>query len=448
MVEMPAATGKLSRRGFLGLAAGAAASVPILAACGGSSKSGSGGGSGGGGSSAKSIKFWDMPWGGTAYNPAAQKLVNTYVPPSGDGKATYQEIQWANFTQTFSSAIASNTGPAVSTGGGFQAFQYAADGKIAYADNLIATFKKDGTYDDFLNPALVEAMKTDKGYAAVPWQLDIRVWWYNKAVFDQVGVTPPTTWADVLTVGKALAAKGYYGFAAGAGAGNNLGAHAMVMMMINNGGGMFSTDGQIDLVTDRNIEAMEFVKELQSNKIIDPRSVSYTGDNQNSQWKDKKFVMGIDTAGLDGNIGDTSGDLVVMSAPIAGPHGDKACLVFENNIMMYTNTPSQASSEAFLSWYIKNMKAYWEQNLLSGLPVLKSIAALPGFKQQTNKIEAVNVWVPVAKTYAAQGTQLTPLLAKVDGGNPLQVFTQSLLSGTDAKKALTTLQSTLDTLNK
>ncbi len=57
--------------------------------------------------------------------------------------------------------------------------------------------------------------------------------------------------------------------------------------------------------------------------------------------------MGIDTAGLDGNIGDTSGDLVLMK-PLTSPNGGKACLVFENNIMMYKNTPSQASSEAFL----------------------------------------------------------------------------------------------------
>jgi multiple sugar transport system substrate-binding protein len=457
MVEMPAKKSNLSRRGFLGVTAGAVASVPLFAACssssGGSKTSATSASAGGSTSAAtktstKTLKFWDMPWGGTTYNPAAKKFTESYVPAAGNGKVSYQEIQWANFTQTFASAIASNTGPAVSTGGGFQAFEYAQQGKIAYADNVIAKFKKDGTYADFLTPALVEAMKTAKGYAAVPWQLDIRVWWYNKAVFSQLGLTPPTTWAEVLTVGKALKAKGYYGFASGAGAGQNIGAHQMVMMMINNGGGLFSKDGKVDLVTPRNIEAMEFIKELQSNKIIDPRAVSYTIDNLNQQWKSKKCVMGIDTAGLDSNIGDTSGDLVVMPAPIAGPHGDKACLVFENNIMMYTNTPSQASSEAFLEWYIKNMKTYWEQNLLSGLPVLKSIAALPAFKKQTNKITSINAWVPVAKTYAAQGTTLSPLLAKVDGGNPLQVFTQSLLSGTDATKALKSLQSTLDALNK
>src|SRR3954447_8367915 len=207
MVEQRVPNLNLSRRGFLG-ALSAAAALPVLAACGGSS-------GGSSGSSAKSLKFWDMPWGGTAYNPAAKALGGTYKPTGSNLPAVYQEIQWANFTQTFSSAIASKTGPAVSTGGGFQAFQYAQQGAIAYADNLIDSLKKDGTYDDSL-PNLVDAMKTANGYAAVPWQLDIRVWWYNKKTFAKLGLTPPTTWDELMTVGKALTAKGYYGFAAGA----------------------------------------------------------------------------------------------------------------------------------------------------------------------------------------------------------------------------------------
>ena len=278
MVEKSSSGLYISRRGFLG-ATGAAAALAALAACGSSGGSSSGGASGGGGG--KSLKFWDMPWGGTAYNPAAKKLVESYQPTSGNPKATYQEIQWANFTQTFSSAIASNTGPAVSTGGGFQAFQYAAQGKIAYADHLIETLKSDGTYDDFL-AGQVEAMKTAKGYAAVPWQLDIRVWWYNKKIFDQLGLTPPTSWDEVMTVGKTLKQHNYYGFATGAGAGQNLGAHQMVMTMINNGGGMFNADGKVDCVTPANIEAMQFIKELHDAKIIDPSAVSYTIDNLNA----------------------------------------------------------------------------------------------------------------------------------------------------------------------
>lgn len=430
-----------TRRGVLrGLGLGAAAlASPALAACGKSSSSGSGSSSGG------TLKFWDMPWGTTTYNPAASKLTTSYKPASGLPKASYQEIQWANFTQTFSSAIASKVGPAVSTGGGFQAFQYAAQGAIAYADDVIATFKKDGTYDDFL-PGIVDAMKTDKGYAAVPWQLDMRVFWYRKSILDQAGLTPPKTWDELLTVGKALKKKGISGFAAGAGAGNNLGAHVMVTMMINNGGGLFDPDGKLDLLTDRNIEAMTFVKELANEGIIDPAAVSFTTDNQDTQWKNKKVAIGIDNPGLDTTVGGAAGDILVMD-PLAGPHGDKGTLVFENNIMMYTNTPSQKGSEAFLEYYIKNMKALWQQNVVPGLPLLKSIVALPAFQAQTQKVKIITDWQPIAKTYAAQGKTLSPVLAQIDGGQALQQFSQTMLAGkTDPKAALQTMQSALSAL--
>ena len=46
-------------------------------------------------------------------------------------------------------------------------------------------------------------MKTPQGYVAVPWQLDIRVWWYSKPIFGELGLTPPTTWDEMMTVGDA-----------------------------------------------------------------------------------------------------------------------------------------------------------------------------------------------------------------------------------------------------
>ena len=437
------ASNHVSRRGFLGLGMGAA-SAAFLAACGGSSSSGSGSGSSSGGSGS-TMKFWDMPWAAAAYNTAAKNLVTTYKPASGLPSVAYQQIQWANFTETFASAVASNTGPAVSTGGGFQAFQYAQQGAIAYADHLVQTFKTDGTYSDFL-PGQVEAMKTPGGYVAVPWQLDIRVWWYSKPIFSKLGLSPPTTWDELMSVSTTLAKHGYYGFGTGSGAGNNLGAHAMVMMMINNGGGLFNASNTLDVVTPRNLEAMEFVQQLAKAKAIDPASVSYTTDTQDSQWKAGKFAMGPYTAGLDVDTGISNGSLAVMPGPMAGPHGDKACLVFQNNIMMYKNTPSQAGSEAFTDWYIKHMDTYWKQDVLSSIPVLKSIVALPQFQQQVPRVAAVKDWLPYAKNYAAVGTVLSPALAKVDGSQQLQEFTQTMLGGGDAKGALQTLQSSLQPL--
>jgi multiple sugar transport system substrate-binding protein len=432
------ASRNFSRRGFLGLTA-AAAAVPLLAACGGGSSSSSGGGG--------AIKFWDMPWATPAYNDAAKKITESYVPTGSNGKAGYQIIQWNNFYQTFSSAIASKTGPAVSTGGGFQAFQFEQQGQIAYADKVIDALKKNGQFDDFL-PGVLEPFKTDKGYVAVPWQLDMRPFWYRKSLFDQAGVALPTDWASLLEAGKALKKIGAFGFATGSGAGNNIGNHVMILMMLNNGGGVFTKDGQLDVMNDRNVEAIEFLLELVSNGIIDPAAVSYTTDNLNAQWKDKKAAYGPYVLGLPARVGDTSGDLLVAS-PIAGPHGDKAALVFPNNIMMYKNTPSQESSEAFLTYYMGQLKELWRQKLMNALPVFKSITELPEFTSDANNVKIVKEYQPIAKTFASQGTSLNANLAVLDGGQALNQFTQTILTGkTDAKTALQAFKTGLESVIK
>src|SRR5215213_9861751 len=102
----------LSRRSFLQLSAAAVAAPALLAGCGNDSGSG-----GGGGGSSEPLKFWNMPWGQTTFNPLDQKITEAYKPAEGLPPVTYQVIQWANFTQTFASAVASKTNPAVSSGG-------------------------------------------------------------------------------------------------------------------------------------------------------------------------------------------------------------------------------------------------------------------------------------------------------------------------------------------
>jgi len=430
--------GTTTRRGFLSLSAGTA-SLAALAACGGT---GGGSASGGGGDT---IAFWDMPWGEPAYNTAAEKLTTTYKPTGENLPAEYQTVQWNNFTQTFASAIASNTGPAVSTGGGFQAYQYAEQGAIAYADDLLETFKTDGIYDDFL-PGTIEPFKSADGYVAVPTQIDMRVWWYRKSIFDQEGLTLPTTWEEYLTVATTLAAKGYSAYGTGAGAGNFNGSQGLVTMLINNGGGFYNTDNELDCVTDRNIETLDFVAQLRSAGIIDPAAVSYTTDNLNSQWRDGKVAMGIFGAGLDNEIGDTSGDLRVAT-PMAGPHGDLGCLQYLNNIMMYKNTPSQASSEAFLLYWFKNYGTLFQQKLLNGLPVLQSVVDLPEFQAEAQKAEIIKTWQPIGKTFAATGNVVSARAAAIDGGQALNEFAQTVLSGGgDSRATLEKLQKDIEAL--
>lgn len=429
----------LSRRGFIGAATGVGlAGAGLLTGC--NRAASSAGGSGGG--SAKPVKFWNMPWGNTEFNVLDKKITTDYKPADGLGAATYQIIQWANFTQTFSSAVASNTGPAVSSGGGTQAFQFEAQGKIAYADDLLESWKSNGLHDDFL-PGLIDTMKVEKGYAAVPYNLDMRVLWYNKALLKKADAEAPKDWQGFLDTCAALKKINVYGYGTAAGAGAFTGGHILVSWMINNGGGLFGADHQPDMVTPANIEAVDFVLECVKKGYVDPASPTYTSDNAQSQWKAKKYGMGFDTAGLANNVGGSVAKDLTVGSPLTSPAGKKGALYFPNNIMMYTNTPSQKASEAFLTYYYKNMAPLWTKNTGIGLPPLTSITKTDGFRKDANAVKAVEEWQPISKTWAAPGSDALFLgVTTVDGTPAMDTFTQSVLGGkTTAKDALTKLQN-------
>jgi multiple sugar transport system substrate-binding protein len=434
----------LTRRSFLALSA-AAVAAPVLAGC--SNSSGSGGGGGGG--SSEPLKFWNMPWGQTTFNPLDEKITTAYKPAEGMPAMTYQVIQWANFTQTFASAVASRTNPAVSSGGGTQAFQFEDQGALSYVDDLYATWKTNGLYDDFL-PGLIDTLKVEKGYAAVPYNLDMRVIWINKSLLDEAGAKVPTDWQSYLDAAAALKKNNIYGYGTGSGAGAYTGQHAIVCWMINNGGGLFDAQKQPNCVTPENIEAVDFVLEMVQKGYVDPASATYTSANVQSQWKAKKFAMGYDTGGLADNLGGDVGKAVTVISPLSSPSGKKGALYFPNNIMIYKNNPNIKGTEAFLTYYYQNMAPLWTENTGIGLPPLKSISKTKEFQADKNKVRIIEEWQPISKTWAAPGGDANFLnVTTVDATPAMNVFTQSILGGsTDAKSALTKLQDAIKSTMK
>jgi multiple sugar transport system substrate-binding protein len=352
-------------------------------------------------------------------------------------------VQWASFTTTFASAVASGTGPAVSSGSGTQAFQFSKQHHIAYADDLLDSWKKNGLYDDFL-PGLLDTMKTSDGYVAVPYNLDMRVLWYRKSLLEQAGVQPPTDWQSYLNACEALKKLGVYGFGIAAGAQGNA-AQILVSLMINNGGGLFNADQKPDCVTQANLEALDFVVEMVKKGYMDPGSNGYSTNNAYSQWKAGRFAMGLESPSLAIQVAGDAGPDMYVGDPLVSASGKKGTLSFPNNIMMYTNTPSQKGSEAFLTYYYKHMAPLWTQHTGAGLPVLKSIAQTKEFQSDANAAKMIADWQPVCKTWAAPGgAALFANVALVDSTPAMTTFAQSLLSlKATPKEALTTLQSTI-----
>ena len=116
---------------------------------------------------------------------------------------------------------------------------------------------------------------------------------------------------------------------------------------------------------------------------------------------------------------------------------------------MFKTTASQTSSEAFLAYYLDNLKDFWTKGVDTDLPVKKSIAQLPIIQQNPNLVISINEWQPVGKTIGAQAPAAFGALNAVDGGAASAAFVQQIVAGkTDSKTMLETLQAGLEKVVK
>ena len=206
------------------------------------------------------LQFWDMIWGGPEYIDTGKALVAKFNQEHPDITVTYRSIPWKDWYPTFVTAIASGTAPDISTGAGYQAVQLYDQGAILPIDDVISEWKANGKLDDFL-PKTIETLKYDDHYVALPWAIDIRVWYYRKDLFEQANIQPPTSWQEIKSAAKTLTKpdKDQYGMVT---AGDTLGSHLLLALILNNGGGLFTKDRALDVGSDRNLEAKRYLGDL------------------------------------------------------------------------------------------------------------------------------------------------------------------------------------------
>ncbi len=424
----------LSRRKFLGGSL-AVAGVALVAACSGGSGSSSGGGS-------SSFAFWDMPWGspGPDYLAAGQEITGGF---SG-GSAQYQSISWDGWLQTFSSAIAAGTGPAISTGGAFQSLQYYVQDAIHPADGVIAKLESAGQLGDFL-PGTIDAFKYQGAYTALPWNVDSRLFWYRKSLLEAAGVDEPRSWDDLYQAGVALKKNGVYGMIASGGAGGNA-YQTFLSFVFNNGGGLFNAAGEPECVTDLNVEAVEFLIKLSRDGIMDPGSVSYTVANVNDQFAAGAAAMSILPPDIANSFEDEQLKAdITLGSPLSSPNGTKGTMAYTSDLMLYTGDWDLEVVEDFAVYYLDAMADYWKQGVLNKVPVRQSILDLPEVQDQPNLVKATEEWLPVGRNLTQLASEPFPEINAIDGGQAITQWAQEVIQAEgSAEQILQTLQAGLE----
>ncbi|TPK62403.1 carbohydrate ABC transporter substrate-binding protein [Mesorhizobium sp. B2-4-15] len=110
-----------------------------------------------------------------------------------------------NMVQVLRARIASDTAPSAAQMHAQQVQAWGAEGVLTDLSDLA---KKQG-WDKIIAPELLPLISYDGKIVAVPVNVHRSNWlWYNKKVFDKVGVQPPATWEEFNQVSEKLLAAG------------------------------------------------------------------------------------------------------------------------------------------------------------------------------------------------------------------------------------------------
>jgi raffinose/stachyose/melibiose transport system substrate-binding protein len=191
-----------SRRNFLGLAAGAAGAA-ALAACGSSGPSDKGGSSGGG--SKGGASYWSLS--GEPGQPIRQAAIDRFNKANADTKITPTFFQNDAYKQKIKTAIGAGQAPTMIWGWG-------GGGLKSYVDasqvvDLTDWFGQNAAVKGKILPSSFGAATVNGKIYAMPIEtVQPIVLYYNKKVFDKVGVQPPKSYQDILDLIPKFNAKG------------------------------------------------------------------------------------------------------------------------------------------------------------------------------------------------------------------------------------------------
>jgi raffinose/stachyose/melibiose transport system substrate-binding protein len=193
---------RISRRTVLGLAAGVPASL-ALSAC-GTAGPGTGGGT--------KATYWYLSGPpGEAVRTAAVQRFNKANPNSRIGTTTFQNDAYKTKIKT---AIGAGQAPTIIWGwGGGTLRTYAQAGQV---EDLTSWFDQNDAVKKRLFPSSFGAATVDGKLYAMPCEtVQPIVLFYNKKVFDKVGVRPPQSWDDIMALVPKFTRKGIAPFALG-----------------------------------------------------------------------------------------------------------------------------------------------------------------------------------------------------------------------------------------
>jgi multiple sugar transport system substrate-binding protein len=424
----------------------AAAAIAALAltatGCGGANNSSSDSSGG------KTLTYWASNQGTSLDNDKAVLTPELKKFEDETGiKVNLEVIGWNDLQTRIQTAVTSGQAPDVLNIGNTWAASLQSTGAFMPFDS--AAFDAIGGKDKFVKTAMDTGGVAGQDPTSVPLYGLAYGLYYNKAMFKEAGLTPPTTWEEMVTAAKKLTTGGKYGFSLAAGSYTE-NSHFAFINAAQNGADFFDADGKPTFTSDGVVDGISrYLDLMQTDKAVNVANAQYDNATQAiNDFANGKSAMVLSQNNADSSIAsqgmknDAYG-VVAFPAPAGGK--DVATMVAGINMSIFKNTKNKDAALQFVKFMTSEATQAALDKPFAALPVLNGVS--PSFTTNTEE----------AKTFSdiySNKSKPLPLVASEDqfestvGKAMNQMFATIASGGTvskaDIKAALTTAQQEVE----
>lgn len=405
----------------------------------------------GGGSDEIVLELWN-PETDEAEVAVFNSIIDAYEADNPNVSVNLVTIPWSDIYAKWQTALQSGTAPDATIGSIAFATSFQEQGVLEPLDDLVEKMGGDSVWADSA-ASIVELSKEDGSYFTLPLVHNSVVLWYNKPMFEEAGLTPPTTWSELEAAAKALTNGDEYGILIPS-ATNYVTNHSLYSFMLSNGADVVDRDNPDDVIFDseKSVEALEFYASLA--KYSPPGAGGYDRPEAQAAMSTGKLGMFVYgswmRAALEGAGADVASEFGVVPVPSNGGSG-----AFMGNLSMFQFAGSEHPEETqeLLSYFYD--PALYEQLVLvnpaSFYPVLAATVESdtyindPKVQGMTELLQAVKETLPNAWVFGLPN----PHAGEWEGLNLIaKAATAVIEGGEDPQTALTEVADEMRESNK
>lgn len=287
-------------------------------------------------------------------------------------KVDLQVLPWSTDDTKILAATASGKGPDVLNFGNTDAWTFGSTGALLPFSG--SNLKSIGGSSKFIPNVLAAA--GSKPYTSVPLYSQAYGLFYNKSMFAKAGLTPPTTWEQLVSDAKKLTdpSTQTYGMSI-QGASVSEAMHFAYIFTRQNNGSPFNSKNQPTFTTTANVKGLMQYLDLMLDGVVNPSDAQdSTGTLQMSEFaQGKAGMLMYQNSGISSltSLGMSTSQYGVV--PIPSPAGGTklASFVAGTNIAVFKNTKHLSAALKFVKFMTSSSVQATLDKKYQLLPVLK-----------------------------------------------------------------------------